>query len=64
MARKKISKKNFKEVMSSIIEMFESSSKEEQSIWVSCMNNLLDDMRDEDFFGTEGQTDPRGDNRN
>ena len=43
--------------------MFESGSKEEQSIWVSCMNNLLDDMRDEDFFGTEGQTDPRGDNR-
>lgn len=24
---------------------------------------MLDDLRDEDFFGTEGQNDPRGDGR-
>lgn len=27
------------------------------------LNNMLDDMRDNDFFGTEGQLDPRGDGR-
>jgi hypothetical protein len=26
-------------------------------------NAMLDTMRDDDFFGTEGQSDPRGDNR-
>lgn len=27
-------------------------------------NKMLDDLLEEDFFGTEGQCDPRGDHRN
>ena len=27
------------------------------------MNEMLDDLLHEDFFGTEGQDDPRGDHR-
>jgi hypothetical protein len=26
-------------------------------------NDMLDELADRDFFGTEGQLDPRGDNR-
>jgi hypothetical protein len=28
------------------------------------LNEMLDTQRDNDFFGTEGELDPRGDNRN
>ena len=28
------------------------------------LNEMLDMQRDNDFFGTEGELDPRGDNRN
>ena len=27
------------------------------------INNILDDLRNDDYFGTEGQCDPRGDGR-
>ena len=29
-----------------------------------CLDCMLDDLRSQDFFGTEGQCDPRGDSRN
>jgi hypothetical protein len=34
----------------------------EKSI-AAAFNTMLDDLLDEDFFGTEGQCDPRGDHR-
>lgn len=64
MANKKATIKNFKQVALNIIEMFEKEdNKECKKFWVDSLNTMLDDMRDEDFFGTEGQLDPRGDNR-
>jgi len=63
MARKKATIKTFKQVALKMIEMFEKEESKCKSFWVDSLNNMLDDMRDEDFFGTEGQCDPRGDNR-
>jgi hypothetical protein len=31
---------------------------------VTAFNDMCDDLLDSDFFGTEGQLDPRGDKRN
>lgn len=28
-----------------------------------CFDDMLDNLHDEDYFGTEGQSDPRGDRR-
>lgn len=35
--------------------------KNDAKIIVDAMNKMLDDLLSEDFFGTEGQLDPRGD---
>jgi hypothetical protein len=64
MANKKATIKNFKQVALNMIEMFEKQdNKQCKKFWVESLNNMLDDMMSEDFFGTEGQGDPRGDNR-
>lgn len=64
MANKKATIKNFKQVTLNMIEMFEKQdNKQCKKFWVDSLNNMLDDMMSEDFFGTEGQCDPRGDNR-
>jgi hypothetical protein len=64
MANKKATIKNFKQVALNMIEMFEKQdNKQCKKFWVDSLNNMLDDMMSEDFFGTEGQCDPRGDNR-
>jgi hypothetical protein len=61
---KKVKIKNFEDVLDNIKRMFNEAPKEEKSLWCEILNEMLDNMRDEDFFGTEGQCDPRGDNRN
>ena len=32
--------------------------------WAEFLDSMLDEMKNEDLFGTEGQNDPRGDFRN
>ena len=59
----KATKKTFRDVMLNIIVTFESASKDEKKFWIEELNKWLDELRDNDFFGTEGQNDPRGDNR-
>jgi hypothetical protein len=64
MANKKATVKNFKKVALNMIEMFEKEdNKQCKKFWVDSLNTMLDDMMSGDFFGTEGQCDPRGDNR-
>lgn len=63
MAKKKATIKNFEQVLDNIKRMFKEASKEEKKCWCVDLNYMLDNMLDEDFFGTEGQCDPRGDNR-
>ena len=36
---------------------------EESEIWCEALNEMLDSLLNDDFFGTEGQLDPRGDHR-
>lgn len=60
----KITARNFKKVLENIIKQFEEAKeKEVRQLWIDDLNDMLDNMRDNDFFGTEGQCDPRGDNR-
>lgn len=35
--------------------------KRDAKILIRAINNMLDELLSEDFFGTEGQLDPRGD---
>lgn len=37
---------------------------QEAEMWSESLNDLLEDMLSNDYFGTEGQSDPRGDFRN
>jgi hypothetical protein len=39
-------------------------SSEDRAVIAEKFNEVLDELLDEDFFGTEGQCDPRGDHRN
>jgi len=64
MAKKKATIHSFEKVMKNIIKMYnEETNKDAKKLWVGDLNEMLDNMRDNDFFGTEGQCDPRGDNR-
>ena len=56
-------KKNFNAVLNNVQAAYERAKSQEKSLWVKWLNNALDELRDDDFFGTEGQCDPRGDNR-
>jgi hypothetical protein len=64
MKRKKATISNFENVLDSMKNFFNNSDKADKQIIVDDLNEMLDMQRDNDFFGTEGQLDPRGDNRN
>lgn len=40
------------------------ADKGDEKIIAEAFNDMLDDLLSDDFFGTEGQSDPRGDRRN
>jgi len=61
---KKVNVKNFEKVLDNIKTLFNNSSKEDKVFMCNDLNEMLDMQRDNDFFGTEGELDPRGDNRN
>ncbi len=51
--------KNAKAVFNRILSM----AKEDQKMVLDRFNTVLDELCEEDAFGTEGQNDPRGDHR-
>ena len=59
MARKKLTQRNAKQVLDKVLAMPAADRKVVLEAWTTA----LDDLRSEDFFGTEGQNDPRGDGR-
>lgn len=66
MGKHKITPKNIDVVMKKFVTFFNSNIKgsgEEERIVIGKLNDLFDDLLDDDVFGTEGQCDPRGDNR-
>ena len=59
---KKVTIKNFETVLENIKTMF-NENEDDQKFWCEAFNDMLDELRSDDFFGTEGELDPRGDNR-
>jgi hypothetical protein len=59
MARKKLTARNARKVLDAVLAMDKADRDEVLTSW----NQALDDLRAEDFFGTEAQNDPRGDGR-
>lgn len=55
---------NFLEIMNAIKDAFNNASPEDKEVWANTVDGMLDDLLRQDFFGTEGQSDPRGDRRN
>jgi hypothetical protein len=60
---KEVDIKNFPTVLGAVLAHFAVGDGEEKQCWCDAFNEMLDTLRDEDFFGTEGQNDPRGDQR-
>ena len=54
---------NFLEIMDVIKDAFINASPEDKEVWANTVDGMLDDLLRQDFFGTEGQSDPRGDRR-
>ena len=59
MARKKLTARTAKAVFERVLKM----DKADRDTVLSEWNEVLDNLRAEDFFGTEAQLDPRGDGR-
>lgn len=58
----RMTRKNARTVLTAIADQIE-ESKEDAEVYCRVLNELLDELLGEDFFGTEGQCDPRGDRR-
>jgi hypothetical protein len=59
MAKHKVTIKNFNTVLDNMKQLFNNSSKEDKQLMVKDLNEMLEMQFDNDFFGTEGQLDPR-----
>ncbi len=55
--------KNMNKVWENLMK-YASEDKNQEKIITEAFNQMLDDLLGDDFFGTEGQCDPRGDHRN
>ena len=60
----KVNKDNFNLVMNNILDLYDKGDNDEKDLWCDYLDSIIDELRGNDFFGTEGQCDPRGDNRN
>jgi hypothetical protein len=60
---KKVTKKNFTKIVTKILESYQKEDNDGKSVWCDSINTMLTELRNDDFFGTEGQMDPRGDGR-
>lgn len=61
---KKVTSKNFRKVTENFLKYLESrQDKAAINLYCGCLNDILDEFLNDDFFGTEGQNDPRGDYR-
>jgi len=59
----KVHSKNVVKVLESLTEYMRVQDKESKKAFAESFNSFLDDLCAEDYFGTEGQGDPRGDQR-
>lgn len=64
--RKEVTQDNFLDVLEKIKQHYianDAPHNWDREIWVEKFEEMLEDLFQEDFFGTEGQLDPRGDHR-
>jgi hypothetical protein len=61
---KPLTQKNAPKILKEIERRIVRNEEDEAEIWCDALNEMLDDLLEDDFFGTEGQLDPRGDHRN
>ena len=57
----KVTHKNMAEIWAKLLEY--ADTKDERRCVAEAFNEMLDALANNDFFGTEGQCDPRGDQR-
>ena len=50
---------NFLKILDAIKNDFINASPEDKEVWANTIDGMLDDLLRQDFFGTEGQSDPR-----
>ena len=60
---KRVTSRNLKAVMERLTAYAMKTEDEARQAFCDDLNRFLDDLANEDAFGTEGQTDPRGDQR-
>ena len=63
MAKTKCTKDNVVMVLKNLTEFMEKECDESKEIFASDLDDFLDSLVHEDYFGTEAQCDPRGDQR-
>jgi hypothetical protein len=61
--RKKCTTKNVTKVLETLTEYIENECDESKKVFAESFDEFLDDLVSNDYFGTEGQSDPRGDQR-
>lgn len=59
MTKHNVTKKNFNQVLDNIKRDFRMADNECQRQWINRINQMLNDLLSEDFFGAEGEGDPR-----
>ena len=59
----RVKKSNFIRVLRAIAKTYIAASPDDREVWIESVNRMCDDLLHSDFFGTEGQNDPRGDQR-
>lgn len=60
---KRVTSRNLKAVMERLTTYALETEDEARQAFCEDLNRFLDDLANEDAFGTEGQCDPRGDQR-
>jgi hypothetical protein len=60
---KPMNARNFLTVLDEIAAQFLKADKQDKVVWIAAVDQMLSDLCCNDFFGTEGQNDPRGDHR-
>lgn len=63
MAKKRVTSRNLRDVMDRLTKYAMETEDEERQAFCDDLNRFLDDLAEQDAFGTEGQLDPRGDQR-
>ncbi len=64
MMSKRVTSRNLKQVLERLTAHALETRDEERQAFCDDLNRFLDDLAGQDAFGTEGQNDPRGDQRN